>query len=76
MADLVAVTKSDGDLVVQARRIQSEYMSALKLLRRRSVVWRPQVNPPPAGVFPHSGPWAWGERLSPRLHVQSVCACN
>ncbi|XP_007528520.1 methylmalonic aciduria type A protein, mitochondrial isoform X1 [Erinaceus europaeus] len=43
MADLVAVTKSDGDLVVQARRIQSEYMSALKLLRRRSVVWRPQV---------------------------------
>ncbi|KAM7140525.1 methylmalonic aciduria type A protein, mitochondrial isoform 4-T5 [Molossus nigricans] len=43
MADLVAITKSDGDLVVPARRIQAEYVSALKLLRRRSEVWRPQV---------------------------------
>lgn len=43
MADLVVVTKSDGDLVVPARRIQAEYVSALKLLRRRSEVWRPKV---------------------------------
>ncbi|DAA20890.1 methylmalonic aciduria type A protein, mitochondrial isoform X1 [Bos indicus] len=43
MADLVAITKSDGDLIVPARRIQAEYVSALKLLRRRSGVWRPKV---------------------------------
>nr|XP_010595537.1 methylmalonic aciduria type A protein, mitochondrial [Loxodonta africana] len=43
MADLVAVTKSDGDLIVPARRIQAEYVSALKLLRKRSKVWRPKV---------------------------------
>nr|XP_060634864.1 methylmalonic aciduria type A protein, mitochondrial isoform X2 [Anolis sagrei ordinatus] len=43
MADLVAVTKADGDLVVPARRIQAEYVSALKLLRKRSKVWRPKV---------------------------------
>ncbi|XP_042557768.1 methylmalonic aciduria type A protein, mitochondrial isoform X1 [Dipodomys spectabilis] len=43
MADLVAVTKSDGDFVVPARRIQAEYVSALKLLRKRSEVWSPQV---------------------------------
>lgn len=44
MADLVAITKSDGDLVVPARRIQAEYVSALKLLRKRSEVWRPKVS--------------------------------
>ena len=44
MADLVAITKSDGDLVVPARRIQAEYVSALKLLRRRSGVWRLKVS--------------------------------
>lgn len=43
MADLVVITKSDGDLIVPARRIQAEYVSALKLLRRRSEVWRPKV---------------------------------
>ncbi|XP_023369248.1 methylmalonic aciduria type A protein, mitochondrial isoform X2 [Otolemur garnettii] len=43
MADLVAVTKSDGDLIVPARRIQAEYVSALKLLRKRSEVWKPKV---------------------------------
>ncbi|CAI5784286.1 methylmalonic aciduria type A protein, mitochondrial isoform X1 [Podarcis lilfordi] len=43
MADLVAVTKADGDLVVPARRIQAEYVSALKLLRKRSKVWSPKV---------------------------------
>uniref|UniRef100_A0A6J0SV10 Methylmalonic aciduria type A protein, mitochondrial n=1 Tax=Pogona vitticeps TaxID=103695 RepID=A0A6J0SV10_9SAUR len=43
MADLVVVNKADGDLIVPARRIQAEYISALKLLRKRSQVWRPQV---------------------------------
>ncbi|XP_053921119.1 methylmalonic aciduria type A protein, mitochondrial [Cuculus canorus] len=43
MADLVAINKADGDLIVPARRIQAEYVSALKLLRKRSKVWRPQV---------------------------------
>ncbi|XP_054634572.1 methylmalonic aciduria type A protein, mitochondrial isoform X2 [Dunckerocampus dactyliophorus] len=42
-ADLVVVTKSDGDLVVPARRIQTEYISALKLLRRQSKSWNPKV---------------------------------
>lgn len=43
MADLVVITKSDGDLVVPARRIQAEYVSALKLLRKRSQAWSPKV---------------------------------
>ncbi|KAK2908988.1 hypothetical protein Q8A67_004825 [Cirrhinus molitorella] len=43
MADLVVVTKSDGELVVPARRIQAEYTSALKLLRKKSKVWKPKV---------------------------------
>ncbi|KAM9678711.1 methylmalonic aciduria type A protein, mitochondrial [Trichechus inunguis] len=43
MADLVAITKCDGDLIVPARRIQAEYLSALKLLRKRSKAWRPKV---------------------------------
>ncbi|XP_017695718.1 PREDICTED: methylmalonic aciduria type A protein, mitochondrial-like isoform X2 [Lepidothrix coronata] len=40
MADLVAINKADGDLVVAARRIQAEYISAMKLLRKRSKVMR------------------------------------
>ncbi|XP_069832969.1 methylmalonic aciduria type A protein, mitochondrial isoform X1 [Dendropsophus ebraccatus] len=43
MADLVTVTKADGDLLIPARKIQAEYVSALKLLRRRSKTWKPQV---------------------------------
>ncbi|XP_014331671.1 methylmalonic aciduria type A protein, mitochondrial [Xiphophorus maculatus] len=42
-ADLVVVTKSDGDLVVPARRIQTEYTSALKLLRRQTKSWNAKV---------------------------------
>lgn len=41
----MVVTKSDGDLVVPARRIQAEYTSALKLLRRQSRSWNPKVRP-------------------------------
>ncbi|MGH0154677.1 UNVERIFIED_CONTAM: hypothetical protein FKN15_027867 [Acipenser sinensis] len=43
MADLVVVTKADSDLLVPARRIQAEYTSALKLLRNKSKMWKPQV---------------------------------
>lgn len=43
VADLVVVNKSDGDLVPAARRIQMEYVSAVKYMRQRSRVWKPQV---------------------------------
>lgn len=43
VADLVVVNKSDSDLVPAARRIQAEYTSALKFVRRRSKVWTPEV---------------------------------
>ncbi|XP_023654924.2 methylmalonic aciduria type A protein, mitochondrial [Paramormyrops kingsleyae] len=43
MADAVVVTKADGELLVPARRVQAEYTSALKLLRKRSSVWNPKV---------------------------------
>ncbi|ROL42592.1 Methylmalonic aciduria type A protein, mitochondrial [Anabarilius grahami] len=43
MADLVVVTKSDGELLAPARKIQAEYTSALKLLRKKSKVWKPKV---------------------------------
>ncbi|XP_018591202.2 methylmalonic aciduria type A protein, mitochondrial [Scleropages formosus] len=42
-ADMVVVTKADGELLVPARRMQTEYTSALKLLRRRSKTWNPKV---------------------------------
>nr|XP_022326557.1 methylmalonic aciduria type A protein, mitochondrial-like [Crassostrea virginica] len=43
VADLVAVNKSDGDLVSAARLIQGEYMSALKFIRKMNPHWDPQV---------------------------------
>ncbi|XP_078068395.1 methylmalonic aciduria type A protein, mitochondrial [Mustelus asterias] len=43
MADLVVITKSDGDLIVPARKIQAEYTSALRLLRNQSKSWKPKV---------------------------------
>ena len=33
-ADLVVVTKADGELLAEARKVQSDYLSALKLVRR------------------------------------------
>lgn len=44
VADIVVVNKSDGDLVPAARRIQTEYTSALKFIRPRSKTWRPCVS--------------------------------
>jgi LAO/AO transport system kinase len=44
LADLVIVTKGDGDLLPAARRVQTEYSSALRLARRAlGHPWRPQV---------------------------------
>ena len=43
VSDLIVVNKSDGDLEPAARRIQAEYISALKFMRQRSQVWRPEV---------------------------------
>ena len=42
-SDLIVVNKCDGDLVHAARRIKSEYTSALKYMRRRNKEWRPKV---------------------------------
>ncbi len=42
-SDLIIVNKCDGDLVPAARRIKSEYTSALKYMRRRTSDWRPKV---------------------------------
>ncbi|XP_015918773.2 methylmalonic aciduria type A homolog, mitochondrial [Parasteatoda tepidariorum] len=43
LVDMVVVNKADGDLLPSARRIQTEYLSALKFVRRRYPVWRPLV---------------------------------
>uniref|UniRef100_A0A183ISB3 AAA domain-containing protein n=1 Tax=Soboliphyme baturini TaxID=241478 RepID=A0A183ISB3_9BILA len=43
LADLIIVTKADGDLEKQARLTQTEYISALKYMRRRFRAWVPKV---------------------------------
>ncbi|GFQ71540.1 methylmalonic aciduria type A homolog, mitochondrial [Trichonephila clavata] len=43
LVDMVVVNKADGDLIPSARRIQSDYISALKFVRRKFKVWRPLV---------------------------------
>ena len=43
MADLVLVNKADGELMIPAQRMQTEYISALKLLRKKSSHWNPTV---------------------------------
>lgn len=43
MADLVLVNKADGELIIPAQKIQTEYISALKLLRKKSRHWNPSV---------------------------------
>ena len=46
VADVVVVNKSDGDLLPAARRIQMEYSSALRILRKKSQLWKPKVGYP------------------------------
>ncbi len=43
LADLIVVTKADGDLQRAARLAKADYRSALQLMRPRSPAWRPQV---------------------------------
>jgi len=43
LADLMVVTKADGDLVPAASRTQSEYQHALRLLRPSVPGWTPSV---------------------------------
>ena len=43
MADLMVVTKADGDLLPAAGRTQSEYQHALRLLRPSAPGWTPSV---------------------------------
>jgi LAO/AO transport system kinase len=43
LADLMAVTKADGDLAAAAGRTQSEYQHALRLLRPAVPGWTPSV---------------------------------
>lgn len=45
VADLILINKADGDLLPAARKVQAEYVSALKLLRRPSDIWTPRVYP-------------------------------
>ncbi|MGI8663443.1 MAG: methylmalonyl Co-A mutase-associated GTPase MeaB [Acidimicrobiales bacterium] len=43
MADIVAVTKADGELLVAAQRAASDHRNALHLLRPRTSGWSPPV---------------------------------
>lgn len=43
MADLIVINKADGDLLAPAIRMQTEYTSALKLIRKKNNLWTPQV---------------------------------
>lgn len=45
VADLIVVTKDDGDLKAAAKRMKAEYISASKFLRsKKSLLWRPKVH--------------------------------
>jgi putative protein kinase ArgK-like GTPase of G3E family len=43
LVDLVIITKADGELMPEVRRLQAEWSSALRLMRRRSLNWTPKV---------------------------------
>ena len=43
LVDLVLITKADGELMPEVRRLQTEWSSALRLMRRRSRNWSPKV---------------------------------
>jgi LAO/AO transport system kinase len=44
LADLVVITKADGDTRIAAARAASDYSNALRLLRPRRPHWRPTVS--------------------------------
>jgi LAO/AO transport system kinase len=43
LADIVAVTKADGDFAAAARRAEADYRHAAQFLRRRHPAWEPVV---------------------------------
>ncbi len=43
LADLVVVNKADGDLIAQAKRVQSDYKAALRMLHPTSANWQPKT---------------------------------
>jgi LAO/AO transport system kinase len=45
LADVVVVSKADGELEAAARRAAAEYSQALRLLRPKVAAWRPPVVP-------------------------------
>ncbi|CAF5100388.1 unnamed protein product, partial [Rotaria sp. Silwood1] len=47
LVDLVIITKADGELMPEVRRLQTDWSSALRLMRRRSPHWKPRVH-----IFP------------------------
>jgi hypothetical protein len=44
LVDLILITKADGELMSEVRRLKTEWSSALRLMRRRSTHWTPKVN--------------------------------
>lgn len=44
LVDLILITKADGELMAEVRRLQTEWSSALRLMRRRSSHWSPKVS--------------------------------
>jgi LAO/AO transport system kinase len=44
LVDLIIITKADGELLPEVRRLKTEWSSALRLMRRRSANWTPKVN--------------------------------
>lgn len=42
-ADFILVNKADGELLIPARRMRSEYTSAVKFMYKRSPLWSPKV---------------------------------
>ena len=43
LADIIAITKADGELLNAANHARSEYANALTLLRPKSNFWYPEV---------------------------------
>jgi len=43
LADLIVVNKADGDMLAQAKRVQGDYASAMRMLHSHSVNWQPKV---------------------------------
>ncbi len=43
LADLAVVTKADGELAAQAKRVRADYSAALRILTASSAAWQPKV---------------------------------